>query len=206
MSTTAPRTPAEQAKSRRQLFLVLAVCAAPLIASYSLYYLWKPDGAKTNYGTLLPVMQLYDKPAGTAPIKRLDGDATTLASLKGQWLMVTPDAAACDDACATKLYKMRQVREIQNKNKDRITNVLLVTDDAPVETILIRAYDQTLMLRAKDHPLLEALPADAGTKSSDHIYVIDHYGNLMMRFPKEADPNLMKKDWAKLLNASKTRS
>ena len=199
-------SPDQKAKrGRRFALLVMLICAAPLIASYSLYYLWKPEGGATNYGTLLKVTQLYENGPGAAPIKRLDGEASKLADLKGKWLMLTVDEAACTEKCAEKLYKMRQVREIMNKDKGRIATVLLVTDDAPVETMLIRAYEETLMLRARGHALLAALPVEAGGRVTDHIYVIDHYGNLMMRYPKDADPNRMKKDWAKLMAASKTR-
>jgi len=43
---------------------------------------------------------------------------------------------------------------------------------------------------------------EEGTTASDHIYMIDPLGNLMMRFPKDADPNKIKKDLYKLLKAS----
>jgi hypothetical protein len=36
----------------------------------------------------------------------------------------------------------------------------------------------------------------------DHIYLIDPLGNLMMRFPKNAEPAKVKKDIGKLLKAS----
>ncbi len=58
------------------------------------------------------------------------------------------------------------------------------------------------MLRV-DPKLLKAwLPTDAGTSVEDHLYMIDPRGNLMMRFPKDADPNKVKKDISKLLRAS----
>jgi hypothetical protein len=46
------------------------------------------------------------------------------------------------------------------------------------------------------------LPVEQNTTDYDHIYLIDPLGNLMMRFPKHADPNKVKKDLAKLLKAS----
>ena len=58
------------------------------------------------------------------------------------------------------------------------------------------------MLRVKPDVLRAWLPTDAGTTIADHIYMIDPLGNLMMRFPKDADPNKVKKDIAKLLKAS----
>ena len=44
------------------------------------------------------------------------------------------------------------------------------------------------------------MPAPASPR--DHLYVIDPIGNLMMRFPKEADLNRVKKDLIQLLKAS----
>ncbi|MGE5665498.1 MAG: cytochrome C oxidase subunit I, partial [Betaproteobacteria bacterium] len=37
----------------------------------------------------------------------------------------------------------------------------------------------------------------------DHIWLIDPLGNLMLRWPKDADPNKMKRDVNKLLKASR---
>jgi hypothetical protein len=58
------------------------------------------------------------------------------------------------------------------------------------------------MLRVQPEVLKAWLPAESGTTPADHIYLIDPLGNLMMRFPKDADPNKIKKDIAKLLKAS----
>ena len=47
-----------------------------------------------------------------------------------------------------------------------------------------------------------ARTSSAGTTAADHIYLIDPRSNLMMRFPKDADPNKVKTDLSKLLRAS----
>lgn len=38
---------------------------------------------------------------------------------------------------------------------------------------------------------------------SEHIYVIDPLGNVMMRFPRDADPRRILKDVSRLLRHSK---
>jgi hypothetical protein len=43
---------------------------------------------------------------------------------------------------------MRQLRTMQGKDMDRIERVWLITDDEPLDTMLIREYDGTHMLRA----------------------------------------------------------
>ena len=52
---------------RLKMLLVLAVCAAPVIASYVSFYFLKPEG-RTNYGTLVEV-----KPLPAAALTLLDG-------------------------------------------------------------------------------------------------------------------------------------
>lgn len=181
-----------------KLALVLAVCAAPVILSYLSYYVIKPEG-RTNYGTLLDP-RLYPIPQLGA--HTLNGAATELDAYKGKWLMVQVDGASCSGACRKKLYDMRQVRLIQGKEMERIERLWLISDDGPLDTLLMREYDGTLLLRAPLDKLEKWLPAEPQTRLADHIYVIDPLGNLMMRFPKDADPAKIKKDIAKLLRAS----
>ena len=86
---------------------------------------------------------------------------------------------------------------------ERIERVWLITDREPVQIALMKKYDGTRMLRADPQQLAAWLPVDQGTGIADHLYVIDPLGNLMMRFPKDADPNKIKKDLIKLLKASR---
>lgn len=97
---------------------------------------------------------------------------------------------------------MRQLRLAQGKEMDRMERVWLITDDQPIDTVLIREYDGMHMLKVSADKLKKWLPVDTNTQISDHIYMIDPLGNLMMRFPKDADPNKIKKDISKLLRAS----
>src|SRR5690606_21931698 len=116
--------------------------------------------------------------------------------------MLQVDKADCADACRKKLYDMRQLRLTQGKEMDRIERVWLITDEQPLDTMLMREYDGTHMLRASSDLVKSWLPAEDGTTVYDHLYMIDPLGNLMMRFPKDADPNRIKKDLNKLLKAS----
>lgn len=183
---------------RWKLFLIILVCAAPIILSYFTYYVIKPE-SRTNYGTLLDPR---DYPIPALATTLLDGAPVTLDAYKGKWIMLQVDQAACASACQTKLHDMRQLRLTQGKEMDRIERVWLITDNQPLDTILIREYDGTHMLRTDAKALQNWLPVDAGTTVADHIYLIDPLGHLMMRYPKDADPNKIKKDLYKLLKAS----
>ena len=190
----------QQRKGRWKLFAVIAICASPLIASYLTYYVIKPEG-RTNYGALIDP-RAFPIPAalGTAT---LEGKPAGLDAFKGKWIMLQVADAECAEPCRKRLHDMRQLRLAQGKDMDRIERVWLITDDKPLETVLMREYDGTHMLRVRQDVLKSWLPVDEGTSATDHIYLIDPLGNLMMRFPKDADPNKMKKDISKLLKASR---
>ncbi|GAB3540242.1 cytochrome c oxidase subunit I [Noviherbaspirillum agri] len=189
----------QQKTGRWKLFAVLAVCASPVIASYLTYYVIKPQG-RTNYGELIDP-RAHPMPALAATT--LDGKPVALESLKGKWIMLQVGSADCPPDCERRLYEMRQLRLAQGKEKNRIERVWLITDNKPLETMLMREYDGTYMLRVKPETVAGWLPPDTGTAVTDHIYMIDPLGNLMMRFPKGGDPNKVKKDIAKLLKASR---
>jgi hypothetical protein len=187
-----------QQRGRWKLFAVIAICAAPLVGSYLAYYVIKPTG-RTNYGTLIDP-RAYPMPALGSTT--LDGKPRGLDAYKGKWIMLQADGADCQDKCKLKLFEMRQLRLMQGKEMDRIERAWLITDEQPLETLLLREYDGTRMLRVKPEVLKAWLPVEPGGAISDYIYMIDPLGNLMMRFPKDADPSKIKKDIDKLLKAS----
>jgi hypothetical protein len=195
--STTPRS-----RGRWKLFAVLLVCAAPLIASYVAYYVVKPT-ARNNYGTLIDPRN-YPIPAMASTT--LDGRPETLDQYKGKWIMLKVGGGACDKPCQEQLFEMRQLRVMQGKNRDRIERVWLVTDREPLDTIVMREFDGTHMLRVPGDVVRTWLPADAGTTMEEHIYLIDPLGNLMMSFPKDPDRpqarKKMNKDIGKLLKAS----
>ena len=189
-----------RSSGRIKMLLLLLVCAAPVIASYFTFYVIKPQG-RINYGELiLPVA-----PLPAAPLRLLDGRPYDLAALKGKWVLLTIDHGACAEPCVEKLYKMRQVRATQGKDAERLETAWLIDDEAQLETQVIRAYDGTHMLRAGGAPVLKNFtPAAApGADRHDHIYLIDPLGNLVLRYPKDADPQKMKRDLERLLRYSR---
>jgi hypothetical protein len=187
-----------KSKGRWKLLLVVLVCASPIIFSYLTYYVIKPQ-SRTNYGDFI------DPRAYPIPVldtTTLDGKPATLDAYQGKWVMLQVDSGECPVGCEKKLHDMRQLRLAQGKEMERIERVWLITDSKPLDTILMREFDGTHMLRAKSELVRAWLPVEEGATVADHIYMIDPLGNLMMRFPKDADPNKIKKDIIKLLKAS----
>ena len=188
----------KKAAGRWKLLAVLAVCASPLIASYFTYYVIKP-GPKNNYGSLIDPRQ---HPMPTLGLQSEEGKAVELSSLKGKWLILQIDDASCAEVCQRKLLEIRQLRLAQGKNMDRIERVWLITDAQAVAEKLKPGIAGTHLLRSDESKLEKWLPTESGTNLHDHIYLVNPLGNLMMRYPKDADPNKIKKDLSKLLKAS----
>ncbi|MES2162036.1 MAG: cytochrome C oxidase subunit I [Pseudomonadota bacterium] len=196
-----------QGRGRWKLLLVLAVCAAPLVGSYLTYYVIKPKGGVTNFGALIDPRE---HPIPAMASTTLDGKPATLESYKGKWIMLKVGPSDCKQDCQDQLFAMRQLRTMQGKEMERIERVWMITDDQPLDTLLMRVNDGTRMLRAPAAVIDKWLPLEqgAGDRVSDHVYLIDPLGNLMMRFPKGAvssDTEKVKKvhkDISKLLKAS----
>ncbi len=176
------------------LLLLGAVSVAPFAGSLLLYYFWTPS-TFTNYGELIAPLPL----AGIT-ISAKDGKPLQLDELQGKWTFLMTDSGRCDDYCRSKLYVMRQIRLTQGRDQARIERVWLIADEVRPAPGLDAEYAGTRIIQGVADDFLSRLPASASAR--DHIYVIDPFGNLVMRFPRDADPQRMKKDVGKLMKMS----
>lgn len=200
-SSTAAAEPTPPVRQRTlvPLLLVLFVCLAPVVAAVLFYFNqnWLPDG-RTSYGTLLDPQRPVP-PAQELALTDLQGQAFDLQAERGQWLLLSVDGAQCEEACARKLFMMRQNHASTGKNVVRIERVWLITDDAPVPEVVQTAYQGTKMLRADPSQVRAFLGTDT---PENHIWIIDPLNNLMLRFPEDPDPIRMRSDLGRLLFAS----
>lgn len=194
---------------RWKMLGILLICLAPVVASYYAYYVVRPEG-RTNYGTLVTPLRdvgglgtRMAAPGAPAAVPGAPAAPDGIASLRGRWIMLVTGPAACGPACRERLYEIRQVRLTTGKDRERVERVWIIDDDGVPDAALLAQHAGLVLMRSDPATLARALPAEPGAAASDHIYMIDPLGNLMMRFPKDADPNRMKKDLAKLLRASR---
>ena len=192
----------QRASGRFKMLLIMAFCAAPVIASYTLYYGVRPTGGATAYSDLIqPSVPMPAVPA--LPVS--GGVPQVLRSLAGQWLLVVVDGGACGAACEKRLYLQRQLREMMGRESDRIDKLWLVVDDAPVSPALQQALAGTPgmhMLRLPRATVAAWLQPAPGQALEDHVYIVDPLGEWMMRAPANADPSRLKRDVDRLLRAS----
>lgn len=192
--------PAQARRGRLRMLLVLAVCAAPVVASYFTYYVIRPQ-ARSSHGVLIEPQRPL--PAATAlPLTDLQGQPVDPATLAGQWLLVAVGGAACDAVCERQLYLQRQLREALGRDKDRVDRVWLVDDAQTVRPELLPALAGATVLRTDPGALRAWLQPASNEPLAPHFFVIDPRGHLMMRFPAPSEPKPILRDLTRLLRAS----
>jgi hypothetical protein len=186
-------------RGRIQMLLLLLACASPVLASYFAYYVIKPEGGKTNFGTLVYPAQEFNTAWLDAP-------------LQGKWtLLVARPAGEChikDEKCIEALFLMRQTRVAMGRESKRVQLIWVNTDGKLVDPELLKAYDeQTAGLK------VVPLPADPKSRAEfnawlnkegagKEIQLIDPSPAKMMYFPVTNSPKefaSIKKDLEKLL-------
>jgi cytochrome oxidase Cu insertion factor (SCO1/SenC/PrrC family) len=182
-------------RNRKMLWLVAAVCVAPFFASFAVYHFYKPEG-RVNYGQLMDAKKLP-----VEPLTQSAGGGFMLRQLEGKWIFLVVDDAACDAYCEKKLWQIRQIRKTQGKFPERIERMWLMTGKGEPAQHLRTEFEGTWMINGQGSALLDALPFEGAR--SDHIYLVDPLGNLVLRYPRDADPSRIRKDLERLLKVSR---
>ena len=213
---TQPDTP--RLRSRTPLVLIVLLSLSPVLAAVLAYFnpQYRPEGS-VAYGTLI-------EPQRPIPVREalqattLDGKPFDVASLKGKWLLVTADGGDCQDACARKLFILRNSHASQGKNVERLARIWFITDDAPVPERVLEAYKGTIMLRVKPEQLQAFLLKDttttvapvaasaeqtAASALAEPMWIIDPHANLILQYPANAQPEKVRKDISKLVYHSR---
>ena len=194
---------AQTRRGRLQMLFLLLACAAPVIASYFAYYVLKPEGGKTNFGTLVQPVQDVNPAWFDIPFN-------------GKWtLLVARPAGECtikNESCLEALFLMRQLRIAVGRESGRVQLVWVNTDGKAVDPEVLLAYDQ----KTAGFQIL-SLPADPKLKSEfdawlnrdgagQKIQLIDPSPAKMMVFPVTNSPKefgSIKKDLEKLLRLNR---
>ena len=191
---------ADTRSGRWKMILVLLVCASPVVASYFMYYVVRPEGRR-NFGELIDPQ----RPLPALATQTLDGKSGELTALKNQWLLLSVAGGACNTRCEQNLYFQRQLRESLGREKERLDRVWLVNDDMAVRQALLPALASATVLRVQPTDLARWLEPAPGKRLQDHLYLVDPLGNLMMRFPADMDAEAAakaKRDLDRLLRAA----
>ena len=209
MSDTELLIPASQAdasainaqtrRGRLQMLFLLLACAAPVIASYLAYYVFKPEGGKTNFGTLVHPTQAANSAWFDVP-------------LQGKWtLMIARPAGECqikDEKCIEALFLMRQVKVAVGRESGRVQLLWVNLDGKPIDPEVAKAYDEKVagfkVVSLPTNPKLqeEFLTWLNKEGAGEQIQLLDPSPAKMMYFPVTNSPKefaAIKKDLEKLL-------
>jgi len=187
--------------------LIVLLSLAPVLAAVLAYFNpdWRPDGS-VAYGTLIEPQRSIP-PSAALQANTLDGKPFDVATLKGKWLLIAADSGDCQDACARKLFILRNSHASQGKNVERLARVWFITDDAPVPERVLEAYKGTVMLRVKPEQLkaflLAESPNAAAKTLAEPMWIIDPHANLILQYPPNAEPEKVRKDITKLVYNSR---
>ena len=201
--TDASKVDTQTRRGRIQMLLLLLACAAPVIASYLAYYVFKPEGGKTNFGILVQPVQDMNPAWFDIPFN-------------GKWtLLVARPAGECtikNESCLEALFLMRQLRIAVGRESGRVQLVWVNTDGKPVDPEVLLAYDQkTAGFQIIDLPVDPKLRAEFDIwlnrdEAGQKIQLIDPSPAKMMIFPVTNSPKefgSMKKDLEKLLRLNR---
>lgn len=185
---------------RWKLIAIMLVCSLPVLAAYFTYFVIRPQ-SRTALGELIDPI----RPVGAYQGESLDGATVALATLKGQWLLVSIGQGHCEQDCQQRLFLQRQLRETLGKDRDRLDRIWLIVDRAPVSPEVRSSVQGATVLRVTPEDANQWMPVPAGKTQADFLFVVDPMGNTMMRFPSHFDGAMATKarrDLDRLLRAS----
>jgi cytochrome oxidase Cu insertion factor (SCO1/SenC/PrrC family) len=175
-------------RNLRTVGALAAVFLLPLLLAFVMYYgdAWRPM-ARTNHGELLD------------PVRQLPQTANLF---KDKWTLVYVGNGACDEACRSSLYFMRQTRLSLNTEMSRVERVFLATGACCDRQFLEGEHAGLITVDASTPEMSELLNAFPTTDQKYSLFIVDPLGNLVMRYDTRDDPKGLLTDLKKLLRLS----
>ncbi len=201
-ATGDAQTEAQAVRRGRRLFLLIAlVFLGPLVISWIMFFSrgddWQPAQTVNNGELLHPVLPLGDL---SALIRADTGSALGKDPLHGVWTVVVVSEDGCGEACRTRLQEIDKVRMLLGRDNHRVQRVLL-SDGAPQGvTQLMQSHPGLVVLDASGH---EEVLGRVRTNSEGALHITDPLGNLVMRYPAEADGKEMMEDLKRMMKLSR---
>jgi len=198
--------PAARRRSRIKLLSIIAIFAIPLILASIYLQMVRSSGGQlgdTSRGQLIqPAVPLTE-----FTFEQSDPEFNT-DTLRGLWTLMYMPEGECTDICELNLYHMRQVRLALNHRMDRVQRVVLPETEGQISDALQAEHLGLLVANGTDAEraaLRDQVRAAESTMDAlpNAIYLVDPFGNIMLRFPPDLNPKSMLKDVKHLLKVSR---
>lgn len=191
--SNATRVPNPES-SRRTLLILIGLTVVPAVAAWLMYFFFPPTG-RMNYGTLLDV-----RPLPEVALTDISGKPASLQSLRGKWLLINVEPPQCTASCEKNLLALNTARTLQNREQDRIVRVWLMTGEGAPSEAAARLTSNVRIFRVAPEAVSAALANEPDPLG--HGFVVDPLGNVVLRYPPQADAKKISKDLKRLLRAS----
>lgn len=168
---------ARRSRNRRSLVLIMGIAIVPITMAYLLVYFFPeliPKGT-TNKGMLV---------SPPIAISKIQDGMVKLPDRK--WVLVMTAGVDCDKTCRHALYLARQANIALGKNANRVSRLLLVSDDhvsKAFQTTLSQDYSHMLIQYVAPDSVYAALGHVSTSGSLDgYIFLADPGGFVMMAY------------------------
>ncbi|XKH02250.1 hypothetical protein LG325_05565 [Marinobacter nauticus] len=193
-------SPRQIRRGRRTALLLFAVGFGPMIVASIMYVTgWLNPSGQTNHGALIqppvPVQELNLETADGTPFS----DRFGVEQADPQWHMLVL-AQECDSRCERLLYLARQVNIALGKNAPRVSRSAWL-GSVPADLAGSWPEEYRLMERLQRSGA-GTWPQAINAAGQPGIFLIDPFGNVMMRYGPEHTGKQLLKDLKHLLKLS----
>ncbi len=159
---------------------------------------WQPFGYINRGELVVPVVRVQ-----ATALNALDGRPLGADYLTDRWTLVYAAAGGCNAVCENSLLRMRRVREVLGKDRERVQRLFIQADNSVQAGVgaakLLEQFPGLRITSARAGSAFDAL----GREAAGTVVLIDPQSFLMMRFPAMLPINDMLKDLQRLLKLSK---
>tara|TARA_B100000035_G_scaffold210907_1_gene180545 strand:+ start:14647 stop:15228 length:582 start_codon:yes stop_codon:yes gene_type:complete len=189
----------KQNKGRLILIVIALMFFLPILLSYYLnfYTDFKKDAVGVQHGILI------NPPIELGALYGFAIGQKDLQEFEKKWTLVFFVEEDCDKNCQEKLYQLRQIRLAIGKDRDKVERILIANklldwDNYKEDFIGQKVIDN----RSQSYQELNRLIKSYQGYSKKAIYLVDAYGSLIMKYPKDTQPKGIIKDIERLIRVA----
>ena len=189
----------QQNKGRLVLIAIALMFFLPILLSWYLNFFtdFKKDDEGIQHGILIsPPIQLgtlYGFAIGQKDIKEL----------QKKWTLIFFTEDGCGKNCQDKLYKLRQIRLAIGKDREKVERLLVANKSLDWSNFEEDYLDQKIIdVNSVSYQGLNQVFRDYEGYSKNAIYLVDAYGSLIMKYPKDTVPKGIIKDIERLIRVA----
>lgn len=188
------------------LMLLMLACGLPVAAAWVFYL--NPDLLPENRGNF---GKLIEPPYPLRHIRLLTvaGKDFRIEEVQGKWSLLWLTSQPCAAGCGSYLHRMRNIRIALRQSGVRLQSFAIPLTGSDTDAWIKKEteFPDTVLLTRSENELRElatqfATATGLSTSETDGFYLVDPFGNLMMRYDTNADFKGILKDLDRLLKYS----